>query len=178
MSHPPNRRWLITAWIVLLFSTAWLLAYQVVSAPILAASGKESLVDLWFVGHFAYGVILAGCWVRIAGERIEDPWAPSAWFYLAVVSMFVWEGIELQMELGHFGLGPKAWMDGIEPISNRFFVDPIVGLVGMAACRRWPRIWLPTFAFGLLFEAAQVTSPTSMSIQEWLIASIPPWFTR
>lgn len=163
---------LAAAWIVLVVGVAFLLGYQVGSAPTLADNDKESLVDLWFVGHFVYGVILAGCWWRIVREKADGPWLTSHWFFLAVTSMFVWEALELQMELGHFGPSPKVWMDGVEPIANRFLLDPLVGFVGMMACRRWPRMWSYTFAFGLLFEAVQVASPTSMYIQQQLVAAV------
>jgi|GEM_PF-5210979 hypothetical protein len=167
----PRRR-LSYAWLTLLIAVAFLLGYQVAVAPVLENSEQEPLVDIWFIGHFVYGVILAGCWQRITKEPEPAPWRGTWWFYFAVVSMFVWEGAELQMELGHWGIGPQKWMDGIETISNRYLIDPVVGFIGMMACRRWPKMWLPTFAFGIFFEIVQVSAPTSMSIQHWLLASV------
>jgi hypothetical protein len=150
-----------------------LFAWQLVMAPGQNFFGdKAALIDIWFIGHFVYGVILAGCWRALMREVPGRPWFASDWFLLVMASICIWEAIELPMELGYLGDGARRWMAGVEPPLNRYLIDPIVAVAGALICRRYPKIWLPTFVFGLIFEAAHIASPTAMSIQEWLLAAL------
>ena len=84
--------------------------------------------------------------------------------------MCAWEVLELPTELGLLGQRLAHWMAGIESPMNRFAVDPLVGILGVLTCRRFPRIWFPCLTLGLLFEAAHIAAPTAMTIQESLLA--------
>lgn len=84
--------------------------------------------------------------------------------------MCIWEGLELAMELGQFGERVAFWKSGIEYWTNRLVADPFFGVVGCFICHRWPRVFWPALVLSLIWEAVQVSSPTSMSIQEWLFS--------
>lgn len=151
----------VRAYLALALGMLVLLAWQLHEAPDASSFGhKARLIDIWVPAHFLFGIILMGCWKRLVQQ----------YQLLAVVATIcVWETLEFSMEIGLFGPEPRDWMAGVEPPMNRYLIDPLVGILGAITCRRFPKLWLPGLVIGFAFEAANIVSPTSMTIQQALL---------
>lgn len=151
----------VRVYIALVLGMLVLLTWQLHEAPDASSFGhKARLIDIWILGHFLFGIILMGFWKRLTHQHR---------FLMVVASICVWEAIELTMEIGLFGSGPEDWMAGVEPPMNRYLIDPLIGILGAVTCHLFPKIWLPSFIIGLVFEIANVASPTAMTIQQTLL---------
>lgn len=156
----------VRMYLTLVLGMLVLLAWQLHEAPDASFFGdKARLIDIWVPGHFVFGIILMGCWERLIQQRR---------LFMVIASICVWEVVEFQMEIGLMGPEPEHWMAGIEPPVNRYLIDPFMGVWGAVTCRRFPKIWLPNFVVGLVFEAANVASPTCMTIQQALLDFFTP----
>lgn len=158
--------------LVILMAVAAIVQIRLVPAgliPGLFGDKTSSMFDLWFIGHFMFGVILAGGWQRITCESISDRWWTQKWFLLVTISIVAWELSELLMELGYFGASVVYWKAGVEHWSNRFIADVLMGIVGTWAYRKMPTIFWPVVLLGIIWETIHVLSPTAMSVQERLL---------
>jgi hypothetical protein len=145
-------------------------------APVLFDGRADSLFDIWCPAHVIFGIILAGGFeliMRVVSRRGKPrskkppPWW-SVWF-LCVMSFVVgWELFEFAGEVGLLGLWFKGWLNGYEYWFNRYFLDPLLAVIGCAIWRRWPVCFWPVTVIGIIYEAASLAAPTAMSIQNWL----------
>ncbi len=138
--------------------------------PHLFGDKTSSMFDLWFIGHFMFGVILAGGWQRITREQSASRWWTQRWFLLLATSVVLWEVSELLMELGYFGSSIAHWKAGVEHWSNRYIADVGMAVVGSQIYRKWPAIFWPVVLLGVLWEVIHVLSPTAMTLQETVLS--------
>ncbi len=134
--------------------------------PQLFGDRTTSMFDIWCIGHLMFGVIVTGTLERMKAPRTE----PRMVFVATLGLLINWEMFELCLEYGTFGEGVQFWKHGYEHWSNRYIADPLIGSLGYAAYRRWPAIFYPTLFVGAIWEIIQLNQPTSMTIQNWLIA--------
>ncbi len=133
--------------------------------PYLIGDRTNSMFDIWCLGHFMFGVIVTGLLKHIKAIRTSQ----GSLLNWVLGVLIVWEASELSIEMGSLGDGVQAWKHGFEHWSNRFVADPLIGLLGFAVYRRWPKIFFPVLVFGIVWEIAQISQPTSITIQDWLI---------
>ena len=141
-----------------------------------SAGSKDHLIDIWCATHFLWGAVLAGFWHGVTGETFKRRWKTSRWLAMTVTCICAWEMVEFPMEIGVFGPAIKQWMDGVEPLPNRFLVDPVFTFLGAMACRQDRRIYKPALVLTATWATFNLLAPTAMSVQGQILTFVSSVF--
>lgn len=140
-----------------------LVVAQQFTLPLVVGDRTEALFDLWSVQHFLSGVFIGTVLLLPEKRSLKDLLTAT------LIVAFIWEAAELAMEYGIFGQVISSWKSGFEHWGNRFIGDPLMVVFGSMFAWKFSSAWKWAFIPASVWLVANVVSPTSMSIQQWLL---------
>ncbi len=132
--------------------------------PLLFGDRSDAMFDLWSLQHFAAGILIGSFLYRIPNVANDT----RRFIALTLVTALSWEAVELAMEGGAVGLAVTAWKHGYEHSANRLIGDPLLVLFGTLLARKHTSAWKWALILAGLWLIVNVSSPNSMSIQNYL----------
>lgn len=166
------RFWLIVN-VVMLGVVAFLQSMTVSSLewPYLFGKNAEAMLDLWTLQHFSVGILVVYFFRQMAKRRLGKQWELN-FVYVSLAGAYVFEALELWLEIGGAGEKIATWLHSLEHWSNRLVADPMALLFGMLVSRRYPRSRLIAFGFIVIWIVTQGLSPHCMYINDLFLT----WF--
>ena len=93
---------------------------------ILAAHKTTSWVDVWSIQHGLSGFLL----MAVLTKMDNNHHASIKTWLIFLIFLYLWEMIELQLELGNIHPAITYWMQGLEHPFNRWVFDTIIAMIG------------------------------------------------
>lgn len=134
-----------------------------------------ALFDIWSIEHLLSGMSFGGLVVLLNSKfnqtKCDNKLSKTAILRLDIITLlflaFLWETIEIYLELGAAGPAVKYWFYGVEHPSNRLISDPALMLLGYYIVRKTPQLIIPARYMSLIWLSVHIfIFPHSMYLHE------------
>lgn len=137
--------------------------------PLLFGERSNAIFDLWSLQHCMSGVILGALITTIKPSLKKRR---IVFFAYILTVAYLWELLELTMELGWFGHSIASWKGGFEHWGNRLMGDPVMVLIGGFISLKLTKVWRWISIPAILWAIVNVAAPHSMYIQRLVFDSV------
>ena len=129
-----------------------------------------AFLDLWSIEHILSGISI-GAMVSFINYKYHNSLSPKTLVRIDIIAIlflaYLWESIEIYLELGLLGSQVEFWLNGIEHWSNRLISDPLMMLIGYFIGLNFPITIHPARTLSVIWLFVHIfIFPHSMYIHE------------